>query len=132
MDGETPSKINLLYTESKVVFSICDCSLRDYSFYKLNREEATNFIKRLRHIEKLTWGQLTGLQRDNGLTVEKPDSDSFNMIHEQNSSEQKVVEQYYFHFRVEQTGRFRVFGYQRDQLFCITHIDPRAKIHGHN
>jgi len=62
------------------------------------------------------------------MTTEKPDSENFTLIHEQNSSERKIVEHYYFHFRVEQTDLFRVFGYQRAQFFCITHIDPHGKI----
>lgn len=126
---ETPTKFDLQYTESKIIFSICDCSLdKKYSFYNLSREEATKFLKRLQHIEKLTWGQFTSLSRKNGVTNEKPDSGNFDLIHGQNSSAKKLVEQYYFHFRIEQTGLFRVFGYQRDQFFCITHIDPHGKI----
>ena|SRR3989344_6928203 len=126
---KTPTKFDLQYTESKVIFSICDCSLdKKYSFYNLSREDATKFLKRLQYIERLRWGQFMGLQRDNGVTTEKPNSENFNLIHEQNSSEKKLVEQYYFHFRVEQKGLFRVFGYQQGQLFCITHIDPDGKI----
>lgn len=130
MDDQAPSKIDLRHTESRVVFSICDCSLnKNYSFYGLSREEATQLIKRLRHIEKMTWGQLISLPRESGLTPEKSGLGSFDMIHNQNSSEQKLVEQYYFHFRVEQKGLFRIFGYQRGQFFCITHIDPNGKTH---
>jgi hypothetical protein len=126
---ETPTKFDLQYTEHKVVFSICDCSLdKKYSFYSLNREEATKFLKRLQHIEKLTWGQFTSLTRKNGVTTEKPDTENFDLIHNQNSSERKIVEQYYFHFRVEQVDLFRVFGYQKGQFFCITHIDPDGRI----
>ncbi|MDO8590505.1 MAG: hypothetical protein Q7R65_00835 [bacterium] len=126
---ETPTKFDLQYTESKVIFSICDCSLnKKYSFYNLSREEATKFLKRLRHIEKLTWSQFTSLPRESGVTTEKPTSENFALIHNQNSSERKIVEQYYFHFRVEQTDLFRVFGYQRGQFFCITHIDPDGNI----
>ncbi|MFH1454864.1 MAG: hypothetical protein ABIF22_00875 [bacterium] len=51
------------------------------------------------------------------------------MIDEQNTSPEKLAEQYYFHFRVEQRGLFRVFGYQKRQFFCITHIDKDGKIH---
>ena len=87
-----------------------------------------NFLDRLRYIEKMTWAQWIGLQREKGLTPEQRGSASFDMIHEQNTSEKKIVEQYYFHFRVEQTGLFRVFGYQRSQFFCITHIDPDGRI----
>jgi len=130
MDDSTPSKIDLYHAESRVVFSFCDCSLnKNHSFYNLSREEATKFIKRLRHIEKLTWKQLASLPRKNGLTTESSGSENFEMIKAQDSSEQQMTEErYYFHFRVEETGLFRVFGYQRGQLFCITHIDPNGKI----
>lgn len=78
----------------------------------------------------MTWAQWVGLQREKGLTVERPESDSFVMIDEQNTSESKISgEKYYFHFRVEQTGLFRVFGYQRGQFFAITHIDRGGVIH---
>ena len=126
---ETPTKFDLQYTESKIIFSISDCSLnKKYSYYGLSREEATKFLKRLQHIEKLTWGQFTSLPRKNGVTTEKLDNENFALIHEQNTSEENLVEQYYFLFRIEQTNLFRVFGYQRGQLFCITHIDPDGKI----
>ena len=128
-ETETPTKFDLLYTEHKVVFSICDCSLdKKYSFWCLNKEQATKFRDRLRHIEKLTWKQFASLPRKNGLTPEKSDSPNFDLIHSQNSSERKIVEQYYFHFRVEQINLFRVFGYQRGQFFYITHIDPKGEV----
>jgi len=131
MDDQTPSKIDLRHTESRVVFSICDCSLdKNYSFYGLSREEAGKLLKRLQHIEKMTWRQLVGLPRKAGLTPERPNSMSFNRIDVQNSSEQKMSgEKYYFHLRIEQIGLFRVFGYQNGQLFCITHIDTTGKIY---
>lgn len=130
MDEQTPSKIELLHAESRVVFSFCDCSLsKNYSFYSLSREEATKLIKRLCHIEKLTWKQLASLPRKNGLTRESSGSENFEVIKAQDTSEQQITgERYYFHFRVEETGLFRVFGYQKGQLFCITHIDPKGEI----
>ncbi len=130
MDDSTPSKIDLYHAESRAVFSICDCSLnKKYSFYSLSREEAEKLIKRLRHLEKHTWKQLANLSRKNGLTPESSGSENFEMIKEQDTSEQQITgERYYFHFRVEETGLFRVFGYQRGQLFCITHIDPNGRI----
>lgn len=132
MDDKTPSKIDLYHTESRVVFYICDCCLdKNYSFYGLCREDAKRLMKRLQHIEKMTWKQWISLPREGGLTPERKDSDSFNMIHNQNSSERKIVEQYYFHFRIEIKGVFRVFGYQKDQFFCITHIDRNGSIHCH-
>lgn len=124
-----PSKIDLRYAEEKIVFVFCDCSLhKHYSFYGLSREEATKLITRLRYIERYIWKQFANLDRTDGLTSEKPSTEGFNMIHEQNSSIGKVVEQYYFHFRVEKTGLFRVFGYQKNHYFCITHIDPNGQI----
>lgn len=130
MDGLTPSKIDLNHAESRVVFAICDCSLdKRYSFYCLNREQATILLKRLRHIEQMTWRQFVSLPRESSLTAEKPDTDSFKMIDDQNTCEKKFLEKFYFHFRVEQKGLFRIFGYQKDQFFCITHIDCQGKIH---
>jgi hypothetical protein len=130
MDDKIPSKIDLQYAEYKVVFLICDCSLhKDYSFWKLTKEQAKDFIKCLRHKEKLTWSQFSNMPRESGLTPEKSGTESFGMIHEQNTSLEKVVEQYYFHFRVEQKGVFRIFGYQKREFFCITHIDRDGIIH---
>ena len=130
MDDLTPSKIDLRHADSRVVFSFCDCSLdKNYSFYRLSREEAIKLIKRLQHFEKMTWRQLVGLPREKGLTSEKVGSPNFTMIDAQSSSEQKISgEKYYFHIRIEQVGLFRVFGYQKWQIFCITHIDPKGKI----
>lgn len=131
MDKQTLSKTDPRHSESRVVFYFCDCSLnKKYSFYGLDKEKATRLIDKLKHIEKMEWKQFSNpSQRRNGLTPEKKESESFNMIHDQNSSEKQFFEQYYFHFRIEQTGLFRVFGYQRDQFFCITHIDPGGLIH---
>jgi len=124
-----PSKIDLRYAEENIVFVFCDCSLlKPYSFYGLSREEATKLIEKLKYIEKYTWKQFSNLDRINGLTPEKPGTASFDMIHEQNSSIRKLVDQYYFHFRIEKTDLFRVFGYQKNHYFCITHIDPDGKI----
>ena len=128
-DFSTSTKIDLEYAEEKVCFSICDCSLdKKYSFYCLGKEQAKRFIEKLKHVEKMTWKQLSALRRDTGLTTEKIGSSNFDLIHEQSSYEGKLMEQYYFHFRVELRGLFRVFGYQKRQFFCITHIDPNGKI----
>lgn len=125
----TPSKIDLRFAEEGIVFLFCDCSLHKYySFYGLNREEATKLILRLKHIEKYTWKQFASLDRADGLTSEKSNTESFDMIHEQSSFIGNVTEQHYFHFRVEKTNLFRVFGYQKNRYFCITHIDPDGRI----
>ena len=129
-EAEIPTKFDLQYAESRVRFSICDCSLdKKFSFWKLEDKEcARKFLEKLKHFEKLTWAQLASLPRKNGLTSEKSGTPNFDLIHEQNTSESKILEQHYFHFRVEQTGLFRVFGYQHGQFFCITHIDPHGRI----
>jgi hypothetical protein len=131
MEGTmTPSKFDFQYAESTVIFSICDCSLdKKYSFYNISREQAERFIGRLRHIEKLTWKQLMAMDREHGVTIEKSGSGSFEMVDGQNTSASKLLERYYYHFRVEQKGVFRVFGYQHRQFFYITHIDSMGKIH---
>lgn len=126
----TASKIDLRYSESKIVFSISDCSLhKKYSFWGLTKEQAKDFIDRLRYLEKFTWRQISGFDRKHGLTTEKKDSDSFSMIDEQNSSETKLVEHFYFHMRIDLVGVFRIFGYQNKSIFCITHIDREGAIH---
>ena len=79
----------------------------------------------------MTWKQLSAIDRYHGLTVEDSNSGSFAMIHEQSTCERKMVEQYYFHVRIMVDGTFRIFGYQKDQFFCITHIDPKGTIHKH-
>lgn len=126
---DAPTKFDLRFAEEKVRFSISDCTLdKKYSFWCLNREQATKFLDRLRHIEKMKWKEFASLPRKNGVSPEKTGSSNFDLIHGQNTSDSKFVEQFYFHFRVEQTGLFRVFGYQRGQFFCITHIDPDGKV----
>lgn len=125
----TPSKIDLRYAEQTVVFTISDCSLdKKYSFYTLTKEEAGRFLSCLKHLEEMSWSMLAGLDRKHGLTVEKETSDSYEMIDAQNMSGQ-ITEKYYYHLRVEQTGKFRVFGYQQGRFFCITHIDKGGIIH---
>ena len=129
-EQKTPSKIDLQYTEHKVVFLISDCSTnKDFSFWKLQRVQAENLITRLRHFEQMNWAQFSNLPRENGITQEKPGTKSFEMIHEKNTSAEKITEQYYFHFRVKQGDLFRVFGYQKKQFFCITHLDRDGSVH---
>lgn len=129
-DGETPTKFDLRFAEHRICFSICDCSLdKKYSFWRLDHEEAKRFISKLRYIEKLTWKEWGSMPRESvGLTPEKPGTPNHDLIHAQSTSELKFLEQYYYHFRVEPKGLFRVFGYQCREFFCITHIDPKGKI----
>lgn len=126
----TSSKFDLEYAEHKVIFSICDCTLnKKYSFYNnLTKEKAKKFLGKLQYFEKYTWRQFANLSRENGVTCERKNSDNFNLIHNENTLGRNVLEQYYYHFRVEPRGLFRIFGYQKEQIFYITHIDPNGKI----
>lgn len=133
MGDSVSTKIDFKYAEKSVFFSFCDCSLdKKYSFWSLEKVKAKELRDRLGHIEKMIWKQLASLGRKDGLTTEIRGTKSFNMIEAQDSSGQKIVgEQYYFHFRVEKIDKFRVFGYQKGQLFCITHIDHNGNMHEH-
>lgn len=87
-------------------------------------------LQRLQHLEELTWKQVSVLSRGKGLTPEKPDSDSHKLILEEDPNGRLTGEKYYFHFRVDQSGQpFRVFGFQSENIFYITHFDPKGKIH---
>lgn len=126
---DTPTKINLVYAEEMIHFSVCDCSLdKKYSFWCLSKEQAKEFLDKLKYVEQLTWKQFSSFPRENGLTLEKSRSPNFDLINTQSTYEGNLIEQYYFHFRVGKTKLFRVFGYQKQQFFCITHIDPNGKI----
>src|SRR3990167_3539109 len=92
---ETHTKSDLQYAETKVRFSICDCSLdKKYSFWCLNKEQATKFLNRLRYIEKLKLKEFANLPRKNGVTPEKSGSPNFDLIHAQSTYEGNIVEQY--------------------------------------
>ena len=131
-DEITPTKVDLRYADKHVVFRVTDsCVGRHYSLCELSREQLERLLNRLKVFEQLTWAQLAGRQRDVGLTCEAPGGVSFDMIHEQNTSPEKLLEQYYFHIRIEPRGTFRVFGYQKGHYFFITHVDPDGRIHNH-
>lgn len=131
-NNKVSTKIDLNYSEERVVFSICNCSLdKDFSFYKLSKREAKRFLKTLKKYERMEWRQLSSLPRKNGITKEKPGTKSYEMIKEKDKSGSQVTgEPYYFHFRVDGTDNpFRVFGYQEERFFHITHIDREGNIH---
>ena len=128
----TSPKIDLQFKNEKVRFSISRCTTdKKHSFYTLTKQEAEQFIKRLQYLEQYTWSQFANpAKRGDGLTMEKPNSDSFNLIDQQNKDQIYFQEdKYYFHFRIKQSEPFRVFGYQYKQFFHITHLDPKGKVH---
>lgn len=123
------TKFDFEYSEKNVYFLISHCSLNKKYSFSLNHEQVTKFLKRLREIEQSTWKTFSQLPRKGGLTVEKKQSRSFDLIDDVNVSGDKELNKYYFHFRVEKNGKFRVFGYQYKKFFYITHIDPKGSIH---
>ena len=125
-------KIDTQYENEQVCFLFNNCSLdKRYSFYALNKEQAKQLLDRINYISNMTWKQFANLPREQGLTPERHNSDSFNLIHQQNVSGDKIVEQYYFHFRIKQSEPFRAFGYQYQQFFCVTHLDSKGRVHKH-
>lgn len=128
--SECSSKIDLEFAESNVVFGISHCCPdKNYSFWGLNRIEAEELIKKLAYIEQMTWKQLSALPRENGITPEIPGSKTYSMIDNLNDSGTKMIERYYFHFRVKQKELFRVLGYQYKNIFYITHLDTKGVLH---
>lgn len=128
------TKIDTDFINEKVQFLFTRCSLdKKYSFYSLTKEEAQQLVQRLLHLEQISWGEFQALDRRNGLTPEYKHSASFEMINEQNTDSKQYPEIYkhYFHFRVKQSSPFRVFGYQYKQFFCVTHLDPKGRVHKH-
>jgi len=130
---EISTKVDINFFEKEVRFLISRCSVnkKQSFYYKIDREKAKKMIDCLKHLEKMTWSQFSAIDRKlkGGLTREFIGSDSFKMIEEQDDSEDKIMgEKYYFHFRVDPNTKFRIFGFQKKEFFCITHIDPNGDI----
>lgn len=121
------TKIDIVYNNYNVLCLLSSCSTnKKYSLHQLDATQAKAFINKLLQIEEMTWKQLAGLPPENGLAPEIINSESFEMI---KSCDRHIVEGepcYYFHLRV--SLKFRIFGYQHEQYFYITHIDKNHKI----
>lgn len=124
------TKYNQDFGDKKVTFTISHCSYhKKYTLSCLDIKDSERFIKKLKHIEQLTWHQFGNYTRDVGVTPEIENSESFNLIYEQDDRPDKDIEKYYFHFRIEASGTFRVFGFQNKEKFCITHLDAKGSLH---
>jgi hypothetical protein len=99
----------------------------------LKKQDVETFLGALQKIERFTWQQWAHEdQTKNGIKQEIPGTNSFDAIDKQSYSLNPLTdEKYFFHFRAEQKGTFRVFGYQDANIFRITHIDPQGKMHRH-
>lgn len=123
------TKIDLSYADDNLIFRISSCSVdKKYSFFNMDKEGAKTFLTKLRHLEDMRWSQIAGLPREKGLTLEKVGSDSYRLIDECNLSEDRMFKKHYFHVRID-GNKFRIFGYQDKNTFCITHIDKDGIIH---
>ena len=114
-----PTKIDSRYANSGICFSLRDCSTdKKYSFHTLSKDQAKKFITRLAYIERMVWRDFSNLPRGDGLTTEITGSKSWSMIDDQNTDISKLSgNRYYFHFRAEKVGLFRIFGYQSGHFF---------------
>ena len=108
----------------KVVFSITFCSTdRDYSFHRVDRQQAEDLVNKLQHFSNFGWGDFerSVLQRD------RRDSHGFKKVDMQKPK--KMLTEYYGHFPIGGDGIFRTFGFRDDNVFHITHIDRSGKIY---
>ena len=116
------------YAECLVVFSFEHCYRgKKYSRKSLDLNQLKMLKDRLNEIEQQTWGELMKKGKTTGVRKEKNGSSSWKMINKLRPTQ--LSSDYFFHFRVGGKSAFRVFGYQYHEVFFITHIDPKGKIH---
>jgi len=137
MEGDTISKIDLGYAERKVRFSLRACFHRKrFCVLDVEKQALPLMLSRLKHLEdEYTWKMLASAPREVGLTKEFVGTDSYNRIEEKRSECEGVgmgAEDYFFHLRVKNQdkhyGLFRLFGYQKGDLFCVTHFDLKGEL----
>ena len=123
------TKIDLEFADALIVFRIGSCtSDKKLTLSNLEKSECEKFLKRINFFETMTWKNILARPREDGITLEKHETDSYKMIQEQDSREGKdFLANYYFHIRVDQ--KIRVFGYQDRYYFYITHIDTNHSVH---
>lgn len=112
------------FLENKVRFSFRDCNKDKFCVRKLSNDEIDKFYTRLGYLENLKWQQVKQISRENGISIEKKDSENHEKLSEL-YSEFSV----FGHFRVNGTGNpFRVFGAQKEDLFYVLLIDKDGLI----
>lgn len=110
------------FLEAPVRFSLKHCDTKNYCIRLVTDNEAmTKLYKRLGYFENMTWGQIKGLPREDGVSIEKKDSENYK----------NLVKEYslfgsFGHFRVSSRNKskFRVFGAISNGLFYILWFDP--------
>jgi len=138
MEEGQVTKINFEYAENPVRFSLRSCcTKKPYSMVHVERQAIPVLLNRLKHFEdEYTWKMLASEERGKGITPEKKNTPSYDAIDEQRQNEDGVFmgeENHYFHMRVKSRdkhwGLFRIFGYQKKDMFCITHFDVKGAFH---
>ncbi len=123
-------RYDLKYAKHKIVFSETYCHRGKYSRKSLDENQKAMLDDRLKHIEGETWETFMSKGEKSGVTPERKGSKSYKKINEYKSKASSLPsDDYFFHFRVGAASVFRVFGFQYRHEFCITHIDPKGKIH---
>ena len=114
------------YVEARIVFSLRYLSKND----KINKKKLVKDIdilyRKFDFIQFKTWKNWTSTPKENGISFEKPDHKTFEMVNTAVMNDQREKNKP-FHFRINQ--KYRVFGIQIAEFCMITHIDPNHKYH---
>lgn len=110
-----------------VRFSLSKCTVggKNCILKVPDRQTLDRIYKSLGHFEKMTWGMLQRLPREQGITLEKKGSDLMKNFQRQHPSMEN-----FGHIRVDGTGTpNRIFlGIEKDLAF-ILYFDLKGKIH---
>lgn len=112
------------YLEKEIRFSFSKCDTGNFCIKKLARDELGRLYNKLGYFEKLTWGQLRKMPRENGMSLDLKDSKVFKSL-----APKLPGASTFGHFRV--TGSdvpIRVFiGLERDLAYMLL-IDRRGEL----
>jgi len=116
--------INAYSLEKPIRFSLKFCDTKKYCIRKLEDTEINKFYETLGKFEAQTWKEVRSLQRENGFSVEKKDSDNFKYLKGNFNSFNN-----FFHFRGAGTNNLlRVYATQVGDLCYLLLIDRNGKI----
>ena len=119
---------NPMFLERRFGYAFTKHGVREYK--KLKGDERKKLDKRLNDLCSNKWRELVNTNRERGLTPERKDYHMHGEIKGRSDVSHPENQLYPFHLRVPSISRvFRVFGYQYEDTFYITHIDPNHKKH---
>ena len=119
-------KTDFNYLEHKFCYQFNHHGKKEYE--KLKKDEKNKVKERLKNFAKKTWREMVQMPREKGLTPENLNSESYKKtVGRSKLSHTKI---YPFHIRVPSISKkFRIFGYQRKDVFYVTQIDRNHKQH---